>query len=142
MKVLEITILKEFEIPKKILTSWQFILYKRSVNALVSLISASAKGFMEYEDGLKTIFRQVDEEAIIEMRLKEWERFMYSDEEELKHDKYAKYSHHLRNTWIEKVKRKGKKYRQKVIKKALGEGNIVSFFSNIGILISWRVSNL
>lgn len=142
-KTLRITIEKNTEIAKGILSKTQFFMYNMSTNGLLAMLISGLKKFKAKKDGNVFIFEEVGTPEYIELAKKRLESFLFSDEKEIRGDKYAKYRKYANNRLIMKISRTAHKYKNKIkdkgIRAALGGSDVFSFFSKIGIFIKWGI---
>ena len=118
-------------------------MYKKSLNALFSIIYTSIKKYEETKDGDKHYFVNKGSKEYVELEKKRLENFLFSDYKELKKDKNKKYERALQDRWIQKLNRNATKLKNdvmnKAIRAALGGADVLGFFSRIGIFIQWKI---
>ncbi len=138
-----ITIEEDFEIAKKILNKWQFIMYKQAAKGVGKMLYNACNKYKSETIGDKTIFEEEGEDKIIEQAKKNFENFMFSDESELKKEKYKQYRSVVNDRWLLKVKRKVGNFagnvKNKALKAALMGTDVMSFFSKIGLIVTWKI---
>ncbi len=141
-----ITVEEDFEIAKKILNKWQFIMYRKAAKGVAKMLYYACKKYKSETIGDKTIFEEQGEDKDIEQKKKAFEEFMFSDEKELQKDRYKHYRDKINDRWLLKVKRKVGNFagnvKNKALKAALMGTDVMSFFSKIGLIVTWKIERI
>lgn len=145
MTKLIITVEKNTEIAKKILKGWQFTAYKVKLNVFHGLIMKKLSKFNTTDEKKGVEFYEEGDNEYIELVKRKFENFIFSDYDSLKTDQNKEYSAIVNDRIIQKVNRGAHKLKdsikKKAIRAALGGGDVLGFFTRVGILISWKVEN-
>jgi len=141
-----ITIEEDFEIAKKILNKWQFIMYRKAAKGVSKMLYSACKKYKSETIGDKTIFSEEGKDDYVEEAKKNFEEFMFSDESELQKDKYKNFRDKINDRWLHKVKRKVGNFagnvKNKALKAALMGTDVMSFFSKIGLIVTWKIERI
>lgn len=137
-----ITIEENYEIAEKILKGWQAFVYKKAAKALAGMLYNACKKYKFEKKDNKTIFIEEGDDEYIELQKRKFENFMFSEEKELKTDKYKQYRDKVNNRFIGKVLRGAHKFKgnikNKALNAALGGTDVLSFFTKLGIFVIWK----
>ncbi len=141
-----ITIEEDFEIAKKILNKWQFLAYRKAAKGVGKMLYNACNKYKSETIGDKTIFEERGEELYIENQKTQFENFMFSDESILQKDEYKSFRDKINDRWLHKVKRKVGNFagnvKNKALKAALMGTDVMSFFSKIGLIVTWKTEKL
>lgn len=142
MAYLKITVSTNEELARKILTGWQFSLYKIKLKGLYNMIRFSLSKYITEEGKDYFIAKEENDEEYIAKELRDWEAFMFADDTELNKEKYKEYQQFKNDRWIKRVVGKAKMFKQKVrdkaIRAALMTDTVMSFFNRAGITIKYQ----
>ena len=142
MAYLKITVSTNEELARKILTGWQFALYKIKLKGLYNMIRFRLSKYITEEGKDYFIAKEENNREYISKELREWEEFMFADDTELGKDKYQEYQQYRNDRWVMRVVNRAKifkrKVRDKAIRTALMSDTVMSFFARAGITIKYQ----
>ena len=142
MAYLKITVRTNEELARKILSGWQFALYKIKLKGLYNMIRFSLSKYITEEGKDYFIASEENDKEYITKELRNWEAFMFADDTELNNEKYKEYQQYKNDRWIKRVVGRAKIFKQKVkdkaIRAALIGDTVMSFFTRAGISINYE----
>jgi len=142
MAYLKITVRTNEELARKILTKWQFALYKIKLKGLYNMLRFRLSKYITEEGKDYFIAKEENDKEYIAKELKDWEAFMFADDTELGKDKYKEYQQYKNDRWVMRVVNRAKIFKQKVrdkaIRTALMSDTVMSFFTRAGINITYE----
>lgn len=132
-------------IPKLLYKSEQYIVYNLFFKLLPKL------KFEKEVNKNHSILSETGDEDFIKYEKEELEKFMFSDEKELKRNKkYREISNKFKERGkaqiLSKIKIIPNKIKEKIkdatMKVALGGNNLITYFIKFGIFITWRIEDV